>query len=279
MKNQDMNSGMTTAAASFGALPLFSFSPAWVEQSAAFVHPDARLGKAFIKLLMAAWRSCPAGTIPASHQYIADATNLSLEVVDEHYTTLTDGFVLQDGRLRHAQMGHLLDTMAGRFGKALEEFALSSAMAVQDPDQFSLIAVEAASAKAKGKTKLPKGFGFEAHPELIEWASLHGFPQPEDRAWIMEKFIDYSLKKDSRWVNWASAFRNWSTKELEFGSLPPSRAAAFPARKPATSPFSRFVDTSGASKGEVARDHNADVFATLNHARPVSAEAMRGGSV
>lgn len=259
-----------------GALPLFTFAPAWIEQSAAFVHPDARLGKAYLKLLLAAWRSAPAGTLPASHQYLAEVTGLPLALVDEHYTTLTDGFELVDARLRHTRLAAHLDMMVARFGKSLEEFALSTAIAAQNPEQFSLVTVEAAGTRARGKCGLPKGFGYEAHPELIDWAAKHGFPEPGDRAWVMERFIDYSLKKGSKWVSWPAAFRNWAVKDMqEFGNIPPSQVKGLPPRPAGASPFARF--NGGASKGEVARDHNVDVFASLNQSKPVSVASMRGG--
>src|SRR5207249_2575153 len=88
------NDAATMEVSALAAMPYFMFAPAWVEQSSAFQHEDPRLAKAYIKLLIAAWRGCPAGSVPSSHSYIADATALPLEIVGEHYVTLTDGFQL-----------------------------------------------------------------------------------------------------------------------------------------------------------------------------------------
>jgi hypothetical protein len=252
-----------SAPGPLSALRWFTLDPAWIEQSAAFCDPDSRIGPAYLKVLLAAWRGLPAATVPASHRYLAQVTGLDLELVGHKYSELTEGFVLlADGRLHHVQMEKLALQMLDRYGRDIEEHGLAAAMAVQDPERFSLVAVESAKAStARGRRSLPRGFGFEMHPELRRWCESHGYPTPEDQDWAMEGFINHIQARNELAKDWAAKFKEWAQREIGFGRLPPSRRAGGQAGLPfGSARSSGAVFANLLSKGEVARNRNAALF-------------------
>lgn len=252
----------------FGAMPYLMLDPAWVEQSQAFLHSDARLAKGYLALIVAAWRGAPAGSVPASHAYLAQASGLPLELIGEHYDVLTEGFELRGGRLHHIYLSSMSERLMSKHGAVIEEFALSTAMTAQAPDLFGVAVVESSKSRTGAKRAMPKGFGYDSNPELEIWAAANGFPQPEDRAWILERFIEGSKAKGFKYSDWAAAFRVWAKKEInDFGRKPPSLAKKFIEESGGTagreSPFSRLTrgpSNVGRSKGEAAVAHNQAVF-------------------
>jgi hypothetical protein len=244
------------------SLPWFTLDPAWVEQSAAFTDADPRMPAAYIRLLLAAWRGLPAATIPASHQYIAQVTGLDVGRVGEKFEVLTEGFeLLSDGRLHHAQMERLALRLGERFGADIEELSVSAAMAVQDPQRFALVAAETAGAGTRGRRSLPKGFGYEMHPQLRHWCAEQGFDASQDQQWLMDRFIDYSVARGERAKDWAAAFRSWAARELSYGRRPPghnpgAQALLELSRPSASAAFAKLATT----RGERARVNNAQAF-------------------
>lgn len=267
-----MTQGAHTMNASgpLSALRWFTLDPAWIEQSTAFSDPDPRIGTAYLRVLLAAWRGLPAATVPASHRYLAQVTGLDQDVVGQKYAELTEGFVLlADGRLHHVQMEKLALQMLDRYGKDIEEHGLAAAMAVQDPERFALVGTESARAStARGRRTLPRGFGFEMHPELREWCAVHGYPTPEDQDWVMEGFLNYIQARNEVAKDWAAKFREWAQREITFGRLPPSCRPGAQGGLSLIQGSRNGVPSSGAtsvfasmtSKGDQARVRNAQAF-------------------
>lgn len=279
-----MSTQTNVSNSAFGAMPYLMLDPAWVEQSQAFLHADARLAKGYLALIVAAWRGAPAGSIPASHAFLAQASGLPLEAVGEHYDILTEAFELRGGRLHHIHMSAMAERLMSKHGAAIEEFTLSTAMAAQAPDLFGVAVVESAKSRTGAKRAMPKGFGYDSNPEIETWAAANGYPEPEDRAWIMERFIEGARSKGFKYVDWAAAFRVWAKKEInDFGRKPPSVAKQFIEASGGTagreSPFSRLTrgpSTVSRSKGEAAVAHNQAVFAAVA-AQSRSRRDARGG--
>lgn len=244
-------------------LPWFALDPAWIEQSAAFADPDPRMGCAYIRLLLAAWRGAPAGTVPSTHRYLAQVTGLEADVVAQRWSVLTEGFTTSaDGRLHHERMERLAQRLADRYGKDLEEFTLSAAMTIQDPEHFALVAPEAARGTARGKRSLPRGFGYEMFPQLRHWCAAQGYPRSQDQDWVMSRFIDYATARGEHAKDWCAAFRLWAAREFSYGR----KSSAVDLRAP--SGFETIRLNSGTpmsaattvTRGERARANNAAAF-------------------
>lgn len=257
-------------ASSISLLPYMPFNPAWVEQSAAFIHPDPLVAVAAMKLLFAAWRGMPVGSIPSSHAYIASATGCSIDFVSKHYLDLTEGYELQEnGRLQHVQLAKICTMMLDQYSTEIEAYALSVVMATQDPENIGLVSLNGLSKRvSRGKTALPKGFGYETcEQDLRGWCEQNGYPGEENQEWIMSKFIDYAKARDERQKDWAAAFRVWAGNEISrFRRLPPNPVGVggaagnapqsrFMAMATKSSPFAALQRTAP-TKGEQIINHN-----------------------
>lgn len=260
------------------ALPIMPFDPAWLEQSQAFFHDDPRLAKARMQLLMACFRGSPAATIPKSIRYVMQTTGLAEDQVREHWALLTEGMSTSpEGRLVHDGMRSIWDALSSRYSKALEEFAAASVMAQQDPEQFALVAVESAKPKARGKTGLPKGFGFQMYPELIGYAHSIGCITDEDKAWIMQSYVDYIESRDERAKSWPAHFRTWARRQIEqFRAVPPSRQA-----RPGTSVAvgARASFPAAAHRKEASAEHNLAMLVGAGGGGGVGASRQPQGEV
>lgn len=204
-----------------GLLPSMPMDPAWLEQHEAAFSAEPRLFKAAFKLLVAAWRGLPTGTIPASHSYMVELTGLSPALVDQHYATLTDGFSLgEDGRLTHGAMRRMADSLIANHGQAIEAYARSLMLAAQSPDEFCLTSVDAAPRRlAKGKTALPKDFSLDVGG-LEGWCIEQGYVEPRQRFELLAQFKDRALSRDERYKDWPGAFRNFVRNAPRFGNAP-----------------------------------------------------------
>lgn len=244
---------------SISHLPYMPLDPSWIEQSQAFFHADARLARAYVRLLIAAWRGVPAGSIPSSQAYLAAATSLPEDFVSEHYVTLTDGFELHDdGRLYHGGIAKACARLTDNFSKEIEGYALAAAMAVQDPEQFVLGAVETRTKKPRGKTLLPKDFGFDKHPDLRGWCAENDYPHPEQQDWVMNKFCDWAWGKGEMYKEWDAVFRNFARNQIGYGraGMPMPRSVA---RNHGPSPFSG-LSRSALTRGDAAAMRNLEAL-------------------
>lgn len=280
----------------FSLLPFMPFDPAWIEQGVAFCHPDPRMLKAAVKLLFAAWRGAPVASIPSAHSYIAEVTGLPPELIAERYVALTDGFVLrEDGRLHHTFLAQICAKMTEGYGAEIDAYTVALAMVAQDPEQFSLMSVEAgkAGSKLKGKTLLPKGFGFDAHPEMRAWCFENDYPAPNQQRWVMEKFIDYAMARGDKQKDWVRTFYTYARNEISYGRPAPPPVwpeGTNPVAGGVTGPVAPVPTGNGQSRntfaglqrsrspmptrGEQALDHNRSVMEqAIANARP---PAQRG---
>lgn len=205
-------------------LPHLPLDPAWIEQHPAFLHPDATLSRALVKLILAAWRGCPVGSIPSSHSYIADVTGLGVDRVAQVYTVLTDGFELRDDRrLHHIHLAKVMSDVMTAHGRLIEDFRTAWILSMQDSEQFELVGAEVSSAKSKaprGKVSLPKGFGYEMFPGLLPWVVELGYESDDQQREIMAKFIDFAGGRGEKYKAWDMAFRTYVRKEIEYGRGP-----------------------------------------------------------
>lgn len=219
-----------------------------------------------MRLIFSAWRGSPAGSIPASHAYIAIASGLPDDLVCDHYVLLTEGFELrEDGRLHHIALAKLCVKMTEQFGREIESFAVAAAMAAQDPESFGIMSVEAVSKRIpRGKTNITRGFGFDMHPELRTWCEGSGYVGEEAQDWIMSRFIDFSTGRGDKQKDWPATFRTYAANEISrYNRLPPrtpplaagSTGSLFAVPRP-SAPSGRAVYPSSASKGDRAIAHN-----------------------
>lgn len=266
----------------FSALPLMPLDPSWIEQHPAFFHDDPRLAKAALQLLFAAWRGVPAATIPASHAYIAQACALPRELVTEHYVVLTHGFVLgDDGVLHHSHLAHVVDELGKRYGKEIEQYSMSMVMAAQDPEEFAVGSVEGKSTKRpRGKTKLPRDFGWQLMPGMEDHLATIGYAAANQRAWLMNDFMDYCSSRGILSQDWTAEFRRYAANQIaSFAWKIPAAEMPqdmFDAGEGATTPggggFARFGRRGAqvgrsASRGDEATNHNLNVFAAAGARR------------
>jgi hypothetical protein len=255
-------------------LPFMPLDPAWIEQHPAFCHDDPRLAKAALQLLFAAWRGVPAGSIPSSQAYVAQATGLPREVVAQHFVLLTEGFFLgEDGRLHHGPLAQVTSALTDRYGKEIEQYGYAMAMAAQDPEEFAVAGVEARSAKKpRGMTLIPRDFGWQYLPGMEEFLEANGYPAANQRKWLMQEFMDYCSSRGIKSRDWAAEFRRFASSTLDrFGDripapeLPVDLFDAESSQKVTQGAFGRFggrqAGPRSVSRGEAATNHNLNAFA------------------
>lgn len=193
-----------------GLLPFMMLDPAWVEQSVANNCGRDDLAIGHVRLLIAAWRGCPAGSIPNSLSYVAKASGLSEEVASEHWDVLMEGFVFrQDNRAHHSHIANLVDSVMGRYGSEIEDRAVAVAMAAQDQDAFGLPSASRRAGRSSkaaplGSPKaLPKDFALTA--ELIEFGRQHqlGVAQVE---WLFGKWLAEVHSRSIKSADWNAEF-------------------------------------------------------------------------
>jgi hypothetical protein len=254
------------------SLPYMVFEPAWLEQAPAIYNPDARVFKAYVKVVMAAWRGDPSGSIPSSFSYLCEVTGLPMDVVEEAHAELTHGFELRDDRrLHHIRMSEQAHVLNERYGKELKEFAIASAMAAQEPDLFALVCPEGASSKAKGKQSMPRNFGYQLHPELRHWVADNGYPTEEDQEFVLNGFYLYVQDKGIKAKDWKATFKRYAITEIQWGRLPPSRQNRGAGRAGGGRPsFASLAQR--ASRGDEVASRNAERLSRFSRAEAAAQE-------
>lgn len=231
-----------------------------------------------MKILMAAWRGDPSGSIPSSFSYLCEVTGLPMDVVEDAHSVLTHGFELRDdGRLHHVRMSAQASILNERYGKQLNEFAISAAMAAQEPDLFALVCPEGASSKAKGRHMLPQNFGYKLHPDLRRWVEENGYPTEEDQDFILRGFFLYVESKGVTAKDWKATFKRYALTELQWGRMPPSRQNRSSVRSAGARPtFASLAQR--ASRGDEVAKRNAERIRSFSRTVAEAATAPEEGS-
>ncbi len=185
--------------------------PQWLTESDAFHHSDARVVRAAYLMLQTAWQSRPAGSIGSSFKSIARACGLNETQVGEYYEVLTVGWELRGDRLHHLGMSELCERLSQRFGPALEQIALQSALLVQDPADFELSSPEPVSRRTKGRHKLPANFCIS--PAMRQHMISEGFVTEEDQEWIFKLHKSWAESSGVMRNNWEASLENFVSKE------------------------------------------------------------------
>lgn len=193
----------------FGRLPFFYFDPAWIECSAAACCGDERVVAALVRLLIACWRADPAGEVPTEPLWLARVCGVDEAFIARWRAVLLAEFeIFSEKRVaRHIQLAHVAGEMRRRFGGEIASFVASSALAVQSPGEFSVVAVESARGRVKGLTMIPRGFGLHVDPALTECLILNGVISPVDQVKLMERFVAESRASRARHGDWVEAFK------------------------------------------------------------------------
>lgn len=252
----------------------------------AFASTDARLVRACIFLLDAAWRSPQPGSLPSDVALIAGLARLPACDVERYWEQLFQGWELrEDGRLWHPRLSKLATDMAERYSDELGLIE-SSLVLMQQPvaDLFDTVVPAKAASGAKGKRALPKAF----EPDRVSSEAMRraGFLHQPEREWLLAKFVDFA--EGRRYVNWQAAFRNYLSNSItakdfqeHFGyrlrdNLAPSRGVIQPPMS-STDRLRSFVH--GAAHGASRpQQHPAPLADTpdqrrLSNARVLMAEA------
>lgn len=197
--------------------------PSWIEHSPAMMHPDPRVFRWYMRILLHAWRSRPVGEISCGDEFFTEVLAVPKDDLAGVREALLHGFERDGQVLRHAEMFQMGEAMCTRYGPQLEDMASRASMACQDADLFGF-AIEDTKApgRAAAKRCMPKSFGFDAFPQLRDWCRSNGYPTDADQDWVMVKFHDYVAGKALKSADWLATFRTWATNEIVYGRRPPS---------------------------------------------------------
>ena len=210
----------------FSFLPFLPLDPRWLEDSRAFAHTNAALGKAYCLLVLEVWRR--GGSIPDSRDFVARVTGLEAALVAAHWDDLTHGFECNeaDGRLTHKGLSGVMSNMTARYGKEMESFAMAAALSVQEPQEFGLSVVEGVKKKVtRGLTSAPKGFALDS--VSINHIAALGYEYKDVQEALVQKFIDFCQSRGQKYKDWQAAFRVFASREVEFrrpNAAPPVRS-------------------------------------------------------
>jgi hypothetical protein len=191
-------------------LPYTPIDPHWLTESSAFLSDDPKLVRASVRLLNAAWRGEPAGSVPADMLRLGEVCGLSAVEVGEHYEELTEGFELRNGRMHHVKMSALCARIGEKFGDVIAKLADQAAAVVQAPEEFELTA-PVVEARTKGRRQIPAGFG--RTPDRDKFMASKGFASDEDKDFMMEKFVLHCKSNNEMFNDWDSAFKKFAMKE------------------------------------------------------------------
>lgn len=241
----------------FARLPFFFFDPAWIEGSAAARSGDERVVAALVRLLMACWRGDPPGSVPLESLWLARACAVDVEFIERWRDVLLAEFEFfsEQHVACHIQLAHVAGDMKRRFGGEISSFVASLALAVQSPGEFSVVSVEAARGRVKGLTLIPRNFGLNSDPGLVEWLILNGVVSPSEQVKLMERFVVESRASRDRHGDWVEAFKAYVLR----GGVAAARAGKVNVRASAQGSVFDSVRTQAPSSGEFVVDMGGSV--------------------
>ena len=232
----------------------------WIFESPLFLSDDARLVRAGMRMLAAAWRSNPAGSLSPSFAYISSVTGLSEREISDHYVALTSGWELRDERLFHVEMSALCDRLARRHGDALAAVAEDAVAACQDPESFELTAGAPEPHRNKGKRALRPNW--RPSPETVKELFAKGIETPEDQEYVIQRMRNWAKSEAVRKVDWDATLLNLADR-IRHWELP-SKKNASPL--PLVGASSRFPSLA-VNRAEHARANNLGMFESLRQER------------
>lgn len=218
--------------------------PTWLIRLPAFQSGDARIVRACINLLCAAFHSVPAGQLPKTIEAIATAAQLPLDVTRENYAVLTAGWKETKDSLAFEPMVALAERLDTGYGDALRQLQDSTVVAISAPDlfnsellpaqgqQLAALVGPATREKATGpladtkvKRRLPENAPLT--PELVHILQDRGFAA-NSHAEIWQNFVDRQRSQQTTSASWVSEFRRWLTNQIRYNHLVPD-APSLPA--------------------------------------------------
>lgn len=215
--------------------------PHWLVQLPAFQSSDARIVRAGLHMLLAAFHGQPAGTLPCTPEAIATASHLSVQEVHENFKLLISGWKKSKDTISFEPMAQMAMRLSTDYGEALRQLQDSVSVAIAAPDLFNseLLPTQglALESQVSGKT-LEK-----ARDMLGQTKTLRLLPEdcvitPQIREILVqnhftadvheeiwEMFVDYHKSNGIRSANWTSHFRNWLRNKQFYGRLSPSASS------------------------------------------------------
>lgn len=236
-----------------GALPLPS---TWLQCIGAYQSDDARIVRASISMLFAAFHGRPCGTIENTLPSIAAAAQLPLDVAQSHLPLLKAGYRETKTRLVFDPMAEMAARLHTEYSAQLQ--VLHDRVVLQlasptlfDPDtpvQESELNQIGGATRAKAQnhldrqTKVAQPLPYDAQmtDAMRDHCDRRGFhlSQYDD---IWQRFRDYAHSSRRTYVDWNAAFRTWMDKNISWGNLVPrgsnavstQMANSIPATRPA----------------------------------------------
>lgn len=218
--------------------------PTWLIRLPAYQAGDARIVRACINLLCAAFHSVPAGQLPKTIEAIATAAQLPLDVTRENYAILTAGWKETKDSLAFEPMVALAERLDTGYSDALRQLQDSTVVAISAPDlfnsellpaqgqQLAALVGPATREKATGpladtkvKRRLPENAPLT--PEIVHILQDRGFAA-NSHSEIWQNFVDRQRSQQTTSASWVSEFRRWLTNQIRYNHLVPE-APTLPA--------------------------------------------------
>jgi hypothetical protein len=241
----------------FGALPYVPLKEQWITENPLFLSGDARLVRAAMKMLVAAWRGSPAGSLSPSYAYLADLTGLTEAEIGAHYEHLTRGWEIRGERLHHVEMSALCERLLQRHGETISIMAEDAVLAAQSPENFELGVGPAVESKNKGKRALRPSW--RPSMDTIRDLAARGVTATEDIDFLVEKMRVWARGGAVKRADWDATLLQFADREPHT-NLPSKRSAVVPFVGMPSSRFGGMV-----SRGDAAVHHNTDVFQRVRH--------------
>lgn len=232
----------------FGGLPYVPMREHWVCESRAFLSGDARLVRACVRLLMAAWRGVPAGTVNPAYGNLSAITGLTEQELAVHYAEITDGWELRDGRLLHLEMHALCDRLQQRHADTVAHIAEDAALAMQDSSQFTLQSPVAIPHKGRGARHIPNNWA--PRPETVARLEQLGFTG-ETRDVLVQTMTSWARSRNEKRADWDETLIGFALKERKENPL---------VRGAHGAGAGRFGGLVAVSRGDVATAQNIERF-------------------
>ncbi len=180
-----------------------------------FISDDARIVRAGLWLIEAAWRSSRPGAIPSGFEALSSITRLSEAEVTKHFDVLTQGWELrEDGWLHCEEIEYHAQNIQDRFAPELETIAESLIVGTQGSGvQFDLVSEVVVKKKRKNTMRLiDKDFSMDS--TTTQRAIAEGYAADAKMDWLMNEFRDYAHSKARKYADWQAACRSFLGNQI-----------------------------------------------------------------